>query len=130
MAEGTRLESLISCHAVQHFFSDPSHILPNTASCNELIFTCQSNSIVYCGVPLSLHSNCYHQNHQIVNWVNYMFNFKFVYSLPCECVSRILSKFTLRTSKNQYLFLTGYQYSTKKKLMNKILYSVKLMNIF
>ena len=78
------ISDILSCCSA--FFSDPSHILPNTASYNDLIFTCQSNSLVYCGVPLSLHSNCYHQNHQIVNWVNYMFNFKFIYSLPCECL--------------------------------------------
>ena len=39
----------------------PTHILPNSSSCIDLIFTNQTNLLVESGVHSSLHPNCHHQ---------------------------------------------------------------------
>ena len=41
--------------------SNPTHILPNSSSCIDLIFTDQTNLEVDTGVHLSLHPNYHHQ---------------------------------------------------------------------
>ena len=41
--------------------SDPTHLLPNSSSCIDLIFTGQPNLGVDSGVCHSLHPNCHHQ---------------------------------------------------------------------
>ena len=59
--EGTQLESLIISYGLHQLISDPKHILPNSSSCTDLIFTDQPNLVVDSGVCSSLHSNCHHQ---------------------------------------------------------------------
>ena len=41
--------------------SDPTHLLLNSSSCIDLIFTGQPNVAVNSGVHLSLHVKCHHQ---------------------------------------------------------------------
>ena len=41
--------------------NEPTHILDNSKSCIDLIFTSQPNMIMDSGVHPSLHSNCHHQ---------------------------------------------------------------------
>ena len=59
--EGTKLESLTSVHGFHQLISQPTHLLPQSSSCIDLIFTDQPNLIVDSGVHPSLHSNCHHQ---------------------------------------------------------------------
>ena len=59
--EGTQLECLSSVYGFHQLLSQPTHLLPQTSSCIDLIFTDQPNLIVDSGVHPSLHSNCYHQ---------------------------------------------------------------------
>ena len=59
--EGTQLESLSSVHGFHQLISQPTHLLPQTSSCIDLIFTDQPNLIVDSGIHPSLHSNCHHQ---------------------------------------------------------------------
>ena len=59
--EGTQLESLTSVYGFHQLISQPTHLLPQTSSCIDLIFTDQPNLIVDSGVHPSLHSNCHHQ---------------------------------------------------------------------
>ena len=59
--EGTQLESLTSVHGFHQLISQPTHLLPQSSSCIDLIFTDQPNLIVDSGVHPSLHSNCHHQ---------------------------------------------------------------------
>ena len=40
---------------------EPTHILSNSASCIDLIFTSQPNVVMHSGVQPSLHPNCYHE---------------------------------------------------------------------
>ena len=41
--------------------SQPTHILANSSSCIDLIFTDQPNLVTDCGTHSSLHPNCHHQ---------------------------------------------------------------------
>ena len=59
--EGTQLEPLIISYELHQLISDPKHILPNSSSCIDLIFTDQPNLVVDSGVCPSLHPNCHHQ---------------------------------------------------------------------
>ena len=75
--EGTDIDSLITMHTLHQLISDPTHLLPNSSSCIDLIFTDQPNLVVDCGVHPSLHSN-YHQI------IYYKFNLMIEYPPPHE----------------------------------------------
>ena len=57
-SEGNQVNSLITFHDMSQIISDPTHILPNSSSSIDLIFT---NSVTESGVRLSLHPKCHHQ---------------------------------------------------------------------
>ena len=59
--EGSQIDSLITTYGPEKLISDPSHILPNSSTCIDLIFTDQPNLVVDSGVHPSLHTNCHHQ---------------------------------------------------------------------
>ena len=58
--EDTHIESLTTMHGLQQLISDPTHLLPNSSSCIDLIFTDQPNLAVNSGVNPSLHVKCHH----------------------------------------------------------------------
>ena len=58
---GVQIESLPSTYGLHQLILDPTHILPNSSSCTDLISTDQSYLIIDSGVHLSLHPNCHHQ---------------------------------------------------------------------
>ena len=60
-SEGFRIETLTSFYSFTQLISLPTHILPNSSSCIDLIFTNQTNLLVESGVHSSLHPNCHHQ---------------------------------------------------------------------
>ena len=59
--EGSQIEFLASQFAMSQVINEPTHILDNSKSCIDLIFTSQPNMIMDSGVHPSLHSNCHHQ---------------------------------------------------------------------
>ena len=59
--EGTQLESLKNMHGFHQLISQPTHLLSQSPSCIDRIFTDQPNLIVDSGVHPSLHPNCHHQ---------------------------------------------------------------------
>ena len=59
--EGTRLESITSFYGLYPIINEPTHILPSSFSCIDLIFTNQPNMITDSGVHPSLHQNCHQQ---------------------------------------------------------------------
>ena len=59
--EGTHLEALTSVHNFDQLISEPTHILPNSSSCIDLIFTNQPNLVVNCGTHSTLNTKCHHQ---------------------------------------------------------------------
>ena len=60
-SEGTQLESLTSLYRMKQRIAEPTHVLENSSSCIDLIFTNQPNLIMDAGVHPSLHSKCHHQ---------------------------------------------------------------------
>ena len=48
--EGTHINSLISMYGFDQIISDPTHVLPASSSCIDLIFTYQPNLVVDSGV--------------------------------------------------------------------------------
>ena len=58
--ERTKLKSLTSVYGFHQLTSQPTHLLLQTSSCVDLIFTDQPNLIVDSGLHPLLHSNCHH----------------------------------------------------------------------
>ena len=77
--KGVHINSLISLYGFNKLISDPTHILPNSSSIIDLIFTDQPNLVVGCGVHPSLHVNCRHQI------AHSNFNLMIKYH-PCKCL--------------------------------------------
>ena len=61
MSEVTQVDSLTTSYSLSQIISDPTHILPNSSSCIDLIFTNQPNLVTVSGVHPSLHPKCHHQ---------------------------------------------------------------------
>ena len=59
--EGFQVETVTSFYGFTQLISTPTHILPNSSSCIDLIFTDQPSIIMNSGVHSSLHPNCHHQ---------------------------------------------------------------------
>ena len=59
--EGKSIESINSQFGLYQLVNEPTHLLENSSSCIDLIFTSQPNLVVELGVHPSLHPNCGHQ---------------------------------------------------------------------
>ena len=59
--EGLQIGFLASQFALSQVIKEPTHILDNSKSCIDLIFTSQTNMVMDSGVHPSLHSNCHYQ---------------------------------------------------------------------
>ena len=60
-AGGTHVEALTSLYYFHQLISEPTHLLPQSNSCIDLIFTDQPNLLVNYGIQASLNSKCHHQ---------------------------------------------------------------------
>ena len=60
-SEGISVESIMSHFGLHRIINEPTHILKNSSSCIDLIFTSQPNLSVESGTLPSLHPNCHHQ---------------------------------------------------------------------
>ena len=58
--EGIHIESLSTTHGLQQLTSDPTHLLPNSPSFTDLIFTNQPNLVVNNDIHSSVHAKCHH----------------------------------------------------------------------
>ena len=59
--EGSKINAVTSQFGIQQLIKEPSHILGNSSSCIDLIFTSHPSLVMESGIHPSLHSNCYHQ---------------------------------------------------------------------
>ena len=59
--QGIEIADLATQYGLSQIIDKPTHILPNSASCNDLIFTCEPNFIVDSSVHPSLFPRCHHQ---------------------------------------------------------------------
>ena len=76
--EGSKMDVVTSQFGLQQLIKEPTHILGNSSSCIDLIFTSQPSLVMESGVHPSLHSNCHHQ-------ITYAkFNLKIHYPPPYE----------------------------------------------
>ena len=73
--KGSTIESITSQFGLHQLINEPTHLLQDSSSCIDLIFTSQSNIVVESGVHPSLHPNC----HQIIFA---KFNVKIYYPPP------------------------------------------------
>ena len=76
--EGSELDFLTSQFGLLQIMKEPTHILDNSRSCIDLIFTSQPNMVIDSGVHASLHSNCHHQI------IYAKFDLNIFYPPPCE----------------------------------------------
>ena len=76
--EGSKIEFLTSQFGLSQIIKEPTHILENSSSCIDLIFTTQPNMVLESGVHHSLHQNCHHQI------IFAKFNLKVYYPPPYE----------------------------------------------
>ena len=59
-SEGKTIESITSQLELHQLINEPTHLLENSSSCIELIFTSQPNLVVELVVHPSPHPNCHH----------------------------------------------------------------------
>ena len=65
-------------HGLHQLISEPTHLLPTSSTCIDLIFTNQPNLAVNSGAHPSLHKSCHHQI------TFYKLNLKIEYAPPYE----------------------------------------------
>ena len=61
LKEGSQIDSLTTCYGFRQLILEPTHILKNSSSCIDLIFTDQPSLIIDSGTRPSLHPNCHHK---------------------------------------------------------------------
>ena len=59
--EGAQLDSVTSLYGTKQLISEPTHILQQSSSCIDLIFTSQSNIVMDSVADSSLQRKCHHQ---------------------------------------------------------------------
>ena len=59
--EGAQLDAISSIYGFHQLITEPTHLMEQSASCIDLIFTNQLNFIIDSGVHPSIHTNCHHQ---------------------------------------------------------------------
>ena len=57
---GYLIDALASSYSLQQLVNEPTHILPSSSSCIDLIFPDQPSLVVSSGAHPSLHANCHH----------------------------------------------------------------------
>ena len=60
-SEEISIENITSQFGLHQIFNEPTHVLENSSSCIDLIFTLQPNLSLESGTHPSLHPNCHHQ---------------------------------------------------------------------
>ena len=76
--KGVKLNFFTYQFGLSQIIKEPTHILENSSSCIDLIFTTQPNMVLESGVHHSLHQNCHHQI------IFAKFNLKVYYPPPYE----------------------------------------------
>ena len=76
--EGSKTDDVTSQFGLEQIIKEPTHIIGDSSSCIDLIFTTQPNLVMESGVHSSFHSNCHHH----ITFAK--FNIKIHYPLPYE----------------------------------------------
>ena len=84
--ERSKIDAITSLFGLQQLINEPTHLLADSSSCIDLIFTSQPNLVMESGVHSSLHPNCHHQ-------ITYAkFNLRLHYRPPYESEIRHYGK--------------------------------------
>ena len=59
--EGTKIDCFAIEYELKQVINEPTHLLENSSSCIDLIFTSQPNLVMDAGIHPSLHASCHHQ---------------------------------------------------------------------
>ena len=59
--EGSKIDAITTLSGLKQLIQEPTHILTDSSSCIDLIFTSQPHLVMESGVHSSLHQNCQHQ---------------------------------------------------------------------
>ena len=59
--EGSKIDKLTSQFSFHQIIKEPTHVIQNSSSCIDLLFTSQPNLVLDAGVHPTLHENCHHQ---------------------------------------------------------------------
>ena len=123
--EGTKLESLAIFHGFHQQISQPTHLLPQTSSCIDLIFTDQPNLMVDSGVHPSLYSNCHHQ-------ITYCkLNLSIEYPPPFQCLVWGYSRANVEGIKKSIDSVNWKVMFNNKSFHKQVsIFNETLMNIF
>ena len=123
--EGMRLESITSYCGLYQVINEPTHILPSSAYCIDIIFTNQPNLVINSGVHPSLHQNYHHRI------ISAQINLKVYYPPPYKWLIWDYKKanidamnLTLKSFNRENTF-NGKDINSQVELFNKT-----LMNIF
>ena len=76
--EGSKIDGITSSFGLQQIINEPTHIIGDSSSCIDLIFTSQPNLVMESGAHSSLHPIFHHQI------TNAKFNLKIYYPPPYE----------------------------------------------
>ena len=76
--EGSKIDGATSQFGLKQIIKEPTHIIGDSSSCIDLIFTTQPNLVIESGVHSALHSNC----HLHITFAK--FNLKIHYPPPYE----------------------------------------------
>ena len=77
-SEGNTVDTITKQYGLHQMIKEPTHILDNSSTCIDLIFTSRSNLIIESGVYPSLHPNCHH--HIVDAKFSWLINFPPPYS--------------------------------------------------
>ena len=111
--EESKIDFLTSQFGLSQIIKEPTHILENSSSCIDLIFTTQPNMVLESGVHHSLHQNCHHQ----IILPNLIW--KYIIRLPMKGQFFTTPKQMLTIFNKQLIFLIGRMLSLILMLMPK-----------
>ena len=109
-------------YGFDQLISNPTHILPASSSCIDLIFTDRPNLVVDSGVHPFLHANCHHQ----ITYCN--FNLMIVY--PPSPYERLVWDYK-RANESAALNRVDWKFLFFNKTVNQqvIIFSQTVMNV-
>ena len=116
---------MVSTHGFHQLISELTHILQNSLSCIDLIFTDQPSLVVDSGVHSTLHENCPHQI------IYCKLNLKIKYPPPYECLVWDFTRAnvnSITTATNQVDW--KFMFSHKKVYQQADIFNKSIINMF
>ena len=124
-SEGSQIDSLTTSYGFRQIVSEPTHILKNSSSFIDLIFTGEPTLIIDTGTHPSLHPNCHHKI------IHSKIDLKIVYARP---YSRLVWDFKRAnmSSIRKAIKMVDWRFMFLNKNVHKqvSIFNNTLMNIF